>query len=416
MDSPNMVDPDSTSAATVKAAGRLQLRDDLIIVEQRQSGRPCFVVKDPKNGKFYRFNQASHRVLQALKQETSPQAFLAQTSEPRQLEEFLARIGGLGLLLGVAAANSEPDRPSAKSRLPAWLRNLNPLFIRLPAFNPSWLLKRLNFIATFLFSRAGLVTFAACVALALGMVIHASGRFWYSFIVFRFFHGWMVAYLLLSTATVLHEFGHGMACQRFGGEVREMGFMIYLLQALCYTNVTDAWLFPKQLHRIVVSLGGIYIEAFLWCAGIAIWFFSRPYGRVSNVVFVTVAVLSFRILINLIPFIRLDGYFVLADLLGINNLGQRSLAAVIGLIPRWGASKRLPASVSARERAILLGYGVLSILTVVLLMYASLYHLHMRMSQSRHGQIYFAILLLLIFGPLVISYGRQVGRLWRKER
>src|SRR2546430_2855596 len=85
-----------------------------------------------------------------------------------------------------------------------------------------------------------------------------------SFQIFRFFRGWAVTYALLFVATLLHETGHAMACLRYGGKVRSIGFVLYLFQPACYTTVTDAWLFPRKLHRIVVSLGGVYIEGFLF--------------------------------------------------------------------------------------------------------------------------------------------------------
>src|SRR5262249_25165287 len=132
MERRKMVDQDAVSMATVKGASRLQLRDDLIIVEQRQSGRPYFVVKDPKNGKLYGFNQASHGGRGARRHGPGPRPFRGRESDPRGLGGFRAKTGGLGLLLGVEAGR-EPDRPTPAGRLPAWVRNLNPLFIRLPA-------------------------------------------------------------------------------------------------------------------------------------------------------------------------------------------------------------------------------------------------------------------------------------------
>ena len=46
---------------------------------------------------------------------------------------------------------------------------------------------------------------------------------------------------------VIHEFGHGLSCKAFGGEVHEMGVLFLCLSPCLYCNVSDAWTLPRQV-------------------------------------------------------------------------------------------------------------------------------------------------------------------------
>ena len=72
-------------------------------------------------------------------------------------------------------------------------------------------------------------------------------------------------WLLLSIGVVkvLHELGHAFACKHFGGEVRELGFMLLVFAPCLYCDVSDAWRLPNKWQRIAVSAAGICVEIVL---------------------------------------------------------------------------------------------------------------------------------------------------------
>ena len=56
-----------------------------------------------------------------------------------------------------------------------------------------------------------------------------------------------VVFVLTALVVVLiHELGHAFACKYFGGEVRELGFMLLYFQPAFYCDVSDAWTFPER--------------------------------------------------------------------------------------------------------------------------------------------------------------------------
>jgi Zn-dependent protease len=173
---------------------------------------------------------------------------------------------------------------------------------------------------------------------------------------------WIGVYVLLTVATLIHELGHVVACRKYGGEVHEVGFLVYMLQPAWFSNVNDAWLMPRRRDRIVVSLAGVYFEAFLWCVCVAVWYFARPFSLVGQTGFVLAFLLAARIAFNLIPILRLDGYWVLSDVLAMPNLRPRAFAFLLSRVPRFGEAWRPTRPLARKEAAVFTVYGSLSLI------------------------------------------------------
>ena len=46
-------------------------------------------------------------------------------------------------------------------------------------------------------------------------------------------------WMLLLLLGAIHEFGHGLTCKHFGGDVHQMGFLLIYLTPAFYTDTTD---------------------------------------------------------------------------------------------------------------------------------------------------------------------------------
>src|SRR5207247_4398536 len=89
----------------------------------------------------------------------------------------------------------------------------------------------------------------------------------------EFFNIKTVVYLwaALGIVKVIHEFGHGLSCKAFGGEVHEMGFLFLCFSPAMYCNVSDAWTMPNKWHRIIIGGAGIYVELMIAAIATFIW-------------------------------------------------------------------------------------------------------------------------------------------------
>jgi putative peptide zinc metalloprotease protein len=148
-------------------------------------------------------------------------------------------------------------------------------------------------------------------------------------------HNWLWLALALGFTKVLHEFGHGLACKRLGGECHEMGFMLLVLTPCLYCNVSDSWLLPNKWHRAAIGAAGMYVELTIASLCTFLWWFTHP-GLLHYVCLNVMVVCSVStLLFNANPLLRYDGYYILADLLEIPNLRQKADAILRRKLGAW---------------------------------------------------------------------------------
>jgi putative peptide zinc metalloprotease protein len=333
-------------------------RRDLVIVPQPHGERSSHVLKDPRSGRMYGLSPLAYQVLQLLDGATPlhelPGRIEVACGERRtsaEIERVVDRARSLGWLEGDRSADASTDW------LPARLRGSNPLFVRFKAFDPTPLVARFDRVLFPLFTRAAAVLVVLAVAGATALVVENWQRFSNSYYVFAFFGSWPLAWIVLIAAAAWHELGHVTACRAFGGEVRHAGILIYLFRPAFFVNLNDSRLMPKR-QRIAVLLAGVYFELVLVCGLVAAWAWTRPFSTTNQLLFVVANVLVARMVFNLCPLLRLDGYFVIADLVDVPNLRPRAFAYAIGWLPVIGRSFRSRRHASLRERTILLVYAL----------------------------------------------------------
>lgn len=135
----------------------------------------------------------------------------------------------------------------------------------------------------------------------------------------------ILMFLLYPLIKILHELGHAFATKLKGGEVHEMGVNFMLFMPVPYVNASSSNNFRSKYDRILVSSAGILVETFLAALGLNIFLSTQP-GVLHDIgynAFVIGGISSF--FFNGNPLLKYDGYYVLADLLGIPNLYQRSI-------------------------------------------------------------------------------------------
>jgi putative peptide zinc metalloprotease protein len=140
-----------------------------------------------------------------------------------------------------------------------------------------------------------------------------------------------------SVAGLFHEVGHASALKYSGGRPRAIGFGLYLFYPAFYSDVTDAYRLSRGA-RVRTDLGGIYFHFIFATVLIAI-------AALTESGFLLAAALLFNIeaLRQFIPFVRLDGYWLLADLTGIPDLFSQALPFLRSLSPERFKGQKIPA-------------------------------------------------------------------------
>jgi putative peptide zinc metalloprotease protein len=128
-------------------------------------------------------------------------------------------------------------------------------------------------------------------------------------------------------ATAFHEIGHASACRYGGARPGVLGAGIYLVWPVFYRDVTDAYRLGKA-GRLRTDLGGVYFNALfaLACGGL--------YGLTGFEPLILFLVIQHvTILQQLLPLLRLDGYYVVSDLTGVPDILARLRPILRSLIP-----------------------------------------------------------------------------------
>lgn len=317
---------------------RLRRRADLTIVPQRYEGRMYYVVKDPVNLRYYRFKEQEHYLLMLfdgnVTLDAAQKAFEDRFRPERLKLEDLEQFGQQLLTMGLV----QHDTPQAGKLLyehrnkrvrMEWTQTLtNILYIKIPLFDPEKTLNRMLPWLWWMFTWAFLIaSFAFMLSAAMLVLVH-----------FQTFHerlpsfeqyftmkNMMYLWIALGCVKIIHEFGHGLSCKAFGGEVHEMGFLLLCLSPAMYCNVSDAWRLPNKWHRILISFAGIYVELMIAAAATFIWWNTESTPFINNICLHLMVICSVStVVFNGNPLMRYDGYYILADWLEIPNLRDRA--------------------------------------------------------------------------------------------
>ncbi|TMD67670.1 MAG: hypothetical protein E6I84_03220 [Chloroflexi bacterium] len=137
----------------------------------------------------------------------------------------------------------------------------------------------------------------------------------------------LIVFGLVVLSAALHESGHATACRYGGARPGVMGVGIYLVWPAFYTDVTDAYRLGKG-GRLRTDLGGVYFNALFMLGTLGIYLLTH-----FEVLIAVVLLLQFEMLHQFLPFLRLDGYYVIADLTGVPDIFARMKPVLLSLLP-----------------------------------------------------------------------------------
>jgi putative peptide zinc metalloprotease protein len=140
---------------------------------------------------------------------------------------------------------------------------------------------------------------------------------------------------LILTSAAFHECGHVAACRYGGARPGVMGFGLYLVWPALYSTVTDSYRLGR-VGRLRTDLGGVYFNA-VFITGMSLAYL----GTGAPWLLVTIVALHIETATQFLPMIRLDGYYILSDLIGVPDLFSRTGPVLMSLIPGRGAHPRV---------------------------------------------------------------------------
>lgn len=145
-------------------------------------------------------------------------------------------------------------------------------------------------------------------------------------------HGLLKYGLAIVAVKILHELAHAYAAHWAGVPVRVMGVGLIVFLPRLYTDVTDSWRIGDRRKRMLIDGAGMAVELVLGGIASLVWATTGP-GTLNAMCYyiVTVSALN-TMLINGNPLLRFDGYYLLMDATGIDNLSTRANSRIKNLL------------------------------------------------------------------------------------
>ncbi len=399
---------------------RVAARKDIDVSRHVFRNEPAYVLRDPITFQSHRLTPADYRVFCALDGSRAlgevfadlvEQGLVGQADEEK-FYQFVFGLHRLGLLsLPVSDDKLLYRRYQAKRRAKTRQRITGFLFMQVPLVNPDTFLSRTMPLMRWAFTR----TFLIVWLLLVGSAIYIGASRWDELI--QPIHGLLavrnmvIMWLTLIGLKVIHELGHAYACKNFGGHVPEMGVYLIAFTPCAYVDATACWGFPRKLHRLIVSLAGVYFE--LTIAALATFVWAATDESLLNSIAYNVMFLasSVTLLFNINPLMRYDGYYVASDLLEIPNLRQRARQYVTALAKHWLLGVPMDKRPADRRlRFILASFGICSIVYRTLVMAGIATMLALKFSVAG------LVLGVFFLGTLVVGLVRKLAAyLWFAE-
>ena len=135
----------------------------------------------------------------------------------------------------------------------------------------------------------------------------------------------MLGLLVLSAA--FHECGHAAATRYGGAEPGSMGAGLYIVWPAFYTDLTDAYRLGRG-GRLRADLGGVFFNTIFMLMTAGAYFVSG-----FEPLLVLIPLQHMEIVHQLLPLLRLDGYYIVSDLTGVPDMLSRLKPTLKSLVP-----------------------------------------------------------------------------------
>ncbi len=346
------------------------LRQDLTLRKgpPDNNGAANWLIYDPVRHRYFQIDAAAFELL-AIWRPIAAEEFIVHASqqlgrdvEADELEHIVKFLQTSNLTDaapgGDARAYAHQVAGTKRSLVSRTIHNY--LFFKVPLVRPQRFLAATLVLVAPLYTRACLYVVTALTLIGLYLASRQWEAFTTTFMDFLSLEGAIAYGLSLIVIKTLHELGHAYTATRAGVRVNTMGIAFMVMMPILYTDVTDAWKLKSRRDKLAIAGAGLVVE--LAVAGIAtfLWVF-LPDGPMRSAAFV-LATLSWimSVAVNLNPFMRFDGYYLLADAWGIPNLQTRAFA-----LGRWWLRETLfglrhapPEPFARRTRKLLIAYAI----------------------------------------------------------
>lgn len=327
-----------------------QLRPDIDLYPSvpQADGSPTWVLHDPVGNRFLEIGWLEFEIISRWPLGDA-QAIVAAVNRETALTIDEADIKRTGLFLnGQQLLHNDPQTLFRSSQQAARKKYGNPLrflvshylFFRVPLLRPDTFLDNTLWLVRPLFSAGFRWLLGAAALLALFLVLRQWDVFIRTTLEFLSWDSLLYYIAAIFVAKCCHELGHAYSCKYHGLHVPVIGIAFLVFWPFLYTDTAESWKLTSRRQRLQIVIAGMAAEMILAIFSTLAWTILPPGVLRNTAFFLATTSWIMTLAINISPFMRWDGYYLLSDLTGIKNLQPRSME-----LAKW------------RLRELLFGFG-----------------------------------------------------------
>jgi len=210
-----------------------------------------------------------------------------------------------------------------------------------------------------------------------------------------------------------HELGHAYLAHYHGCRVGRIGLATFFFFPMLYTELDDVSSLNSAKQKMLIAAGGVLTEILI--AGIATFFWAvLSDGLLRSLAFmVATTCWTTSLLVNLNPFAKFDGYYILSDFLKIENLQSRALAWGNWFLDRIVIGKTLlpPDNISLLAASNLTIFGLCTWLYQVVLLTSVSYLLYTILLPALGISLFAVVFMTYVMVPAF----RRVIKWWKEK-
>jgi putative peptide zinc metalloprotease protein len=375
----------------------LRLHPKLIAREQIEGGVPTIIAMVSGGGYIMRFSPDQWKLAQLFNGERSYAQIAERIQEDtgialteQEVRQFADSLdeGGIwyktALDLGTTASQKLADERRRRAK-----KKIDLAIITFSTWDPDKYLTKLHARLSFIYTKW--FTFLTLGMFAVMVLIFINGwsEIWRDTVQYYTFTDKSATdlaefWLLFCGLGYFHECAHGLTCKHFGGAVHSMGFMLVYLSPAFFCDVGEVYVYGGKWPRVAAIVAGIWVEL-MFCSVASIVWWSTPAGVpihdfAYKIMLITGVAVVFM---NLNPLIKLDGYYLFGELIGIPTIKEDSTQYLSSWVKR--TVFRLPLDVPylrPRRRWLFVVYALLSGLYSYTVLFAVVRFVYNIFSQS----------------------------------
>ena len=364
----NSAQQSSASPLDKMSTGMLRYDIKLIPGGTDINGQECFMLFDPVSDNYYRLSKENKRILELITEEMILSKFMEKLRRygvNTTPENVIALVGFLhqsNLTLPIAGSTHskivKAQELAKNMRLKMLLSSY--LFFRVPLVKPDKFLDKTAGAIKSVFNKwmlLSLILFAVIGYICVIFNFHKLSNIFIKSISVKGLIRYSTAIVVIK---IVHEFAHAYATKLAGCRVRRMGIAIVFFVPRLYSDLTDAWRVSSRKKRFLIDGAGIISELIIGGLAALIWANTMT-GTTKTVAYYVFAVSILNtIFVNGNPLIRYDGYYMLMDLLNVDNLQKRSIEMMKYIRHRFffGIEGKIPDGYYTNARISLVIYGI----------------------------------------------------------